>query len=198
MDFDYTMTQYFTPSGHVSTSTHGVFSRSGLLPQSFIQREAYLFEKYFKYEMDPTLSPQDRYKYMEEWWNQAHANLIEHKVSKTLLEKCMEPQKATILLRQGCREVIDLLEQNDVPLLIFSAGIGDVIEEFFRRESVQPSDMHILSNRMVMDDDGLVIGFQEPVVHPSNKALLVDRAAHVLHPDRAAFIVVGDHIHGTL
>ncbi|SPQ97769.1 5'-nucleotidase [Plasmodiophora brassicae] len=198
MDFDYTITGQFLENGDMASSTHGVFSRSGLLPESFVQLERDLYEKYYQHEIDPNLTQEERFEYMKEWWTLAHENLVRHRITVPLIEECLHPLRSEIVLRHGCRQLLNLLQKNDIPLLVFSAGIADIIERYMEQQGLHLDNVHILSNRMVMDEAGCLVAFQQPIVHSANKALLVDRAAHVLHPERAAFIVVGDHIHDAL
>lgn len=49
-----------------------------------------------------------------------------------------------------------MLEQ--VPLLLFSAGIADVIAEALRQQARMPNTCHIVSNEMVFDDEGHLTG----------------------------------------
>jgi cytosolic 5'-nucleotidase 3 len=39
-----------------------------------------------------------------------------------------------------------------VPVLIFSAGLADVIEEVLRQQAELPPNVHVVSNRMVFDN----------------------------------------------
>jgi 2-hydroxy-3-keto-5-methylthiopentenyl-1-phosphate phosphatase len=46
-----------------------------------------------------------------------------------------------------------MLEENAVPLLIFSAGLGDVIEEILKDQGRKAPNMHIISNRFQFDEN---------------------------------------------
>jgi hypothetical protein len=58
-----------------------------------------------------------------------------------------------------------------VPLLIFSAGIADVIEEVCTQQLHHPlpPNVHIVSNRMLFEDGDALTSFTEPVFHVFNK-----------------------------
>lgn len=45
----------------------------------------------------------------------------------------------------------DHLEEQQVPLLIFSAGVGDVLEEVIQQNQVFHPNVHIISNYMDFD-----------------------------------------------
>ena len=67
-----------------------------------------------------------------------------------------------------------LLQEADVPLNIFSAGLADVIEIVLNQRlpfDVAPTT-NVVSNRMRWTDDGLMaklVGFSEPLIHMFNK-----------------------------
>ena len=69
-------------------------------------------------------------------------------------------------------------------VLLCSAGVTDIIEVFLSLRGLFSSDSskcQIVSNRMIWDDDGLLTGFEEPIVHSGNKAHLCERVADTLH-----------------
>lgn len=70
------------------------------------------------------------------------------------------------------------MQRADVPFLVFSAGIADVIEEVCRQQLHHPlpRNVHIVSNRMLFDEEEAgdgggdkLTGFTEPVFHVFNK-----------------------------
>ncbi len=58
--------------------------------------------------------------------------------------------------------MIDTLHQNNVPLLIFSAGLGNVIEEVIDQQSAMTSNMKIVSNMMKFDEQVKIKLFETP------------------------------------
>ena len=53
-----------------------------------------------------------------------------------------------ITFRDGATELFHLLATHDVPLLIFSAGLGDLIEEVMNHHAKIDPNIHIVSNYM--------------------------------------------------
>jgi len=53
-----------------------------------------------------------------------------------------------ILYREGGDQALDILHKADVPLLVFSAGVGDVIDECFKQRYKMFDNMHIIANWM--------------------------------------------------
>lgn len=60
-------------------------------------------------------------------------------------------------LRDGYRVFFDHLEEQRVPLLIFSAGVGDVLEEVIQQNHVFHPNVHVISNYMDFDQTVSVI-----------------------------------------
>lgn len=62
---------------------------------------------------------------------QAHDLLLEYKVSKHDIEDmCVE---ADVVLRDRVEEFFNLLNDKNVPCLVFSAGLADILEEVYNR-----------------------------------------------------------------
>ena len=57
------------------------------------------------------------------------------------------------IFRKRCDELFTCLHQQDVPLLIFSAGIGNVIEEAIKHQAHMHDNMHIVSNFMNFSEE---------------------------------------------
>jgi len=57
---------------------------------------------------------------------------------------------------------LNALHKHDVPLLIFSAGISQIIEEVIKLKSTMTPNMHVVSNEITFDDgvsDSIVLLF---------------------------------------
>ncbi len=78
---------------------------------------------------------------------------------------------SSMSLRTNCKDLFSLLEKHSIPLLIFSAGIGDVIVDTLKNNNLNninsPADqrkihsnIHIISNFMNWSPDGKLIGFK--------------------------------------
>lgn len=96
-------------------------------------------------------------------------------------------QANTITFREGFHDIFAVLTQQNVPTLIFSAGLYDVIHAVLDKEyasptegqatisttttndSEVPSNVHVISNMMQFDDTGTVVGFEGKLIHSLNK-----------------------------
>lgn len=55
--------------------------------------------------------------------------------------------------REGYEQFFDRLHQHNVPVFIFSAGLGDVLEEIIRQAGVYHTNVKVVSNFMDFDDN---------------------------------------------
>ena len=63
---------------------------------------------------------------------------------------------------------MNALDSASIPLLVFSAGLGDVVESVLKHHGVMSKNTHVISN-FLKYKDGLVQGFTNDIVHPFNK-----------------------------
>lgn len=55
--------------------------------------------------------------------------------------------------RDGFEQFFDRLLQHNVPVFIFSAGLGDVLEEIMRQAGVYHPNVKVVSNFMDFDEN---------------------------------------------
>ncbi|XP_077827924.1 7-methylguanosine phosphate-specific 5'-nucleotidase isoform X5 [Macaca mulatta] len=70
---------------------------------------------------------------------------------------------------EGYKTFFNTLYHNNIPLFIFSAGIGDILEEIIRQMKVFHPNIHIVSNYMDFNEDGFLQGFKGQLIHTYNK-----------------------------
>ncbi|ETK93356.1 HAD hydrolase, family IE [Phytophthora nicotianae P10297] len=132
-----------------------------------------IFEKYFPIEQSAKLTKEEKLPFMIEWWTKTHELMIQHGVSKTAVKKAVE--ESDITLREGFMDIFDLLARENVPTLIFSAGLYDVIHAVLDKEYAKtpaktpPKNVHVISNMMRFDENDKVVGFDGTLIHSLNK-----------------------------
>ena len=58
-----------------------------------------------------------------------------------------------MVFREGFEHFFDRLHQHNVPVFIFSAGLGDVLEEIIHQAGVYHPNVKVVSNFMDFDDN---------------------------------------------
>ncbi|EMP31553.1 Cytosolic 5'-nucleotidase III [Chelonia mydas] len=85
----------------------------------------------------------------------------------TATGSCEQPYLQT--LREGYENFFDKLSEHNIPVFIFSAGIGDILEEVIHQAGVYHSNVKVVSNFMDFDENGVLKGFKGELIHVYNK-----------------------------
>ncbi|CAI5459328.1 unnamed protein product [Closterium sp. Yama58-4] len=163
-DFDRTLTK-FTVNGKPGQSCHMLLN---LRHPELEERGRRLTAKYLPLETDPHLPYEEKFKCMVEWWTAAHELLLESGITRADVTQSVAA--ANTAFRDGFCDMLALLEAHVVPLLIFSAGLADVIEELLRQQLPRSfSNVRVVSNRMQFDESGRLVAFPGRIIHVLNK-----------------------------
>ncbi len=175
-DFDFTISKFHMINGSRGASCHRILEDCGLLSHDYHVEAQAIQRKYYPLEVDPNLDEESRLKYMIEWVEVAHGLLTRSHLTKDIIHQAVELafEQHRFQLRDNFVSFIDLLRDNDVPLLIFSAGIADVLEDVLRRTLQDPAfeeyDITVISNRGVFNGpNGEISAFEPPTLHVFNK-----------------------------
>lgn len=165
-DFDRTLTK-FHKNGVMNPTSHNALERSSLLPANYSDEAHKLRGIYYPIEIDHKLTVDEKVPYMVEWWTKAHDLLLKCQPTRDTIIRLAE--EAHIELREGCDWLFPQLHKHQVPLLVLSAGIGDVIEAVIRQHSLLFDNVKVVSNYMEFDEKGVLVGFQGELIHVFNK-----------------------------
>lgn len=204
-DFDATLTKFWV-NGTRGQSSHGLLQQGN--PEYDAKRQQ-LYEYYHPLEFSPTIGLKEKTKLMEEWWGKTHALLVEGGLTYESIRKSVAD--ANIAFREGVVELFEFLVERDIPVLIFSAGLADIIEEVLRTKLHRSfKNVRIVSNRMVFDEGGRLVSFKGKLIHSLNKnEHALDMAApvheqlgdrngptddHASLKKRTNVLLLGDHI----
>lgn len=192
-DFDRTLTKNFH-EGKKLPSAVSLIRSGGYLTKDYPEKAYALFDKYHPYEIDLSIPFEERSKKMTEWWEEHKKLFIASKMRKEIILDIV--QKNTCIFREYANEVFDLLKEKDIPILIFSAGIGNIIEEFLKIKNKLTPNVYILSNTFVFNEDGNATGYEGPIIHVFNKseAQLKDPKYTKIIKERKNIILLGDNI----
>ncbi len=84
----------------------------------------------------------------------------------------MEFKKKVILyiyFRDGTAELMKDLDDAKVPILVLSAGVGDVIDEALQQNDLMKPNVKVISNYMTYDAEGKITKFAGHPIHMFNK-----------------------------
>lgn len=106
-------------------------------------------------------------------------------------------KNCTTVIRDGCNWLFHTLERYDIPIMIFSAGLGDVVQEFIVQQCGNFRNMKVVSNFMSFNSTtNRITGFQGKLIHVFNKneSVLLDTEYEKLIENRRNVILIGDSI----
>uniref|UniRef100_A0ACB8EUN2 7-methylguanosine phosphate-specific 5'-nucleotidase n=1 Tax=Sphaerodactylus townsendi TaxID=933632 RepID=A0ACB8EUN2_9SAUR len=165
-DFDMTLTR-FGFNGQRCPTSHNIIDNSRIISEEGKKKLADLLHYYYPIEIDPYRIVEDKLPLMVEWWTKAHSVLSQQKILKSDIPQMVK--ESDVMLRDGINVFFDQLYQSRVPLFIFSAGVGDILEEIIHQAGVFHPNVNVVSNYMDFDDCGVLRGFKEPLIHTYNK-----------------------------
>ncbi|KAF2979067.1 hypothetical protein EK904_012395 [Melospiza melodia maxima] len=141
-----------------------------------------LLHYYYPIEIDPNRTLEEKRPLMVEWWTKAHELLVQQKIHKSDIAQIVRESEA--MLRDGFREFFDQLHKNKIPLFIFSAGVGDVLEEIIRQANVFYPNVNV----------GVLTHFKGPLIHTYNKnnSVLQGTGYFQQLSTRTSIILLGD------
>ena len=195
-DFDRTLTKH-SSNGKLCPSSHAVLEDSGLFSDKYTSETKALRNKYYPLEMDINIGPEEKEKLMVEWWTEAHRLLLEEGLKKNDIQKAVK--MSSVEFREWSDHFLAVLRLKDVPVLIFSAGIGTVVREVFLQKSLfRLENIEIISNFLFFNSEGKHVGFEGPMIHTFNKGKMshLNKNYFVRTADRVNVVLLGDTLGG--
>ena len=160
IDFDKTLTS------DESVTSWGLTAKSNGIGPDYTEKRMALFNKYRPLELNPTLTDDVKSKYMQEWIT-AHIELFfEYHLKETALKEAV--QKDYLIFRDGAKEFLYEMSKRNVPVIIISAGVGNVIYEFLKYQDCLYDNVHIVSNFIEFEND-VIKSIKGDVIHSMNK-----------------------------
>jgi len=192
-DFDRTLTKCYY-NGKKLSSAMALIREGGFLTADYPKLAFALFDKYHPIEIDESLNHDFRYEKMQEWWEAHEKLLVDSRMHKNVIEKILE--KHPKIFREGTLQFLDFLNVHKIPILIFSAGVGNLIEGYLEKEKKLTSNVHILSNTFTFNEQGYATGYKNEVIHVMNKSetKIKDKKHRDMISERNNIILLGDSL----
>ncbi len=166
-DFDRTLTYEFI-NGVRASSSPAILRDNGYMGEDYVKKAHELFDKYYPYENDINLDLKEKSEKMWEWWTIHMKLMVESGISKNIFDDIAF--KNLVPMRGGFKEFFEIFSLKNIPLLIFSAGLGDIILSFLEKHNLVTPNVHLVSNFFKFGNDGKALDFDESmVIHSLNK-----------------------------
>lgn len=182
-DFDRTLTVRKPGTNDEVTTWHILRDH---LPEEAQKQYQELFSKYRLLELDEEMTQSDAV----DWWSSILQLFATHRINLSVVEHDFL-QRANI--RPGSTELFEFCKQKNIPTVILSAGIQDVIEIWCRKYGIQPT--LVISTLLSVNEDMEIVGWEEDtLVHVLNKSETGHDELRTIRVDRPNVIVIGDSI----
>lgn len=198
-DFDRTITtsEY---NNKPTMSSFSVFEACDSLSEDYKEKARTLLQKYRPIEDSTQMTVAQKLPFIEEWWQQSELLLKGLCFQYEDIVKSIK--KADLHLRDGSAEAFNKLFNKKIPIIVLSAGIGDVVELILMHENLFTENVSVVSNflKMSKDNNGLstIEGFKgQKLIHVFNKNehAYIDSHKNDTHlSGRSNVILLGDSL----
>ena len=152
-DFDYTLFNKFNyETGDKYISSYGIYNREafGGDQNCVIEERKKLHDYYLKYEEDLTIDENIRKQKLYEW-NKKAFDIIAHPdftfdSIKTMVK--LKNDKKFVNVKKNLNKFYEKLIELNIPIIIVSAGIKEIIIEFMRLFNIKGLDEYIAKGRL--------------------------------------------------
>lgn len=106
-----------------------------------------------------------RRTYRIEWYEKSHEYMIscQPPLKRSSIQDMVKLSTAT--LRDNAKTAVERMSQAGIPLLVLSAGIGDVVQAVLQASGIDLPNVQVISNFMQFDDAmENIVGFKEPLM----------------------------------
>lgn len=170
-----------------------MFRKCKQLPQQYLDEAKHLYNKYRPMEIDPDMPLNKKADAMRDWMIAAQNLLKGIEFDPHELEEIA--QGFDNILRDGTEEFFEKLYNARVPIIVFSAGLGDIVEVVLRYHNALFDNVKVISNFLKYNGNQLD-GFKNDVlihVYNKNECALAKDYLKVLQK-RQNVLLMGDTI----
>lgn len=162
IDFDKTITSV------TSSDSWDASANRKVLGNQIADEMQELYKKYAPIELDYSLNFEEKKQYMIEWYSKCMDLYFKYNLTKDKLTSSIDTSK--VEFRPGAKEFLIKMHKNNIPVIILSAGIGNVIEYVLKKNGCYFENMEIISNFIKFDNQGNITKFDNnKMIHTLNK-----------------------------
>lgn len=134
-DFDRTLTT------KESEPSMGIVAK--YLGGEYLQERTKTFNYYRPLELDYTIEKNEKKEIMKEWANKSFSLLSKY-LTEDVVNKALE--NVDIHLRVGAKDFLVKMNNMNIPVIIMSSGVGNIVKAFLEKEGCLFDNIKIISN----------------------------------------------------
>ncbi|KAJ2950402.1 hypothetical protein O0L34_g8646 [Tuta absoluta] len=193
-DFDHTMTRHTMDNGVPVLTSFGMFRECPSTPQHYKDEDTRLSAIYKPIEADPAMPLDVKIQHMIDWYVAAHKILKNITFPRNELTEIAK--KMVNCFRQGVSDLISWSVKQQVPVLVFSAGLGESVTAALKAADYLLPNVKVVSNFLEFDEQDRIIGIKGEVIHTYNKNETAIKGTdyYEMVKSRSNVILMGDNI----
>ena len=203
-DFDYTLfNKYNYSTGEKYDGSFGMYNQDvfGGDQKNFLQKRKNLYNTYIKYEEDFTIDEKTKKEKLIEWSVKQMEDMLHPNFTRDSIRKMVEMKndKRQIYLKKNIGKFYEKLIELNIPIIIVSAGVKEIIIDFLELLNIKGLDDYIknkkilfVANEFVFDGNGKCINFNRNIIHGYNKSEYVKKLVDEYFPNIENAFVLGD------
>ena len=204
-DFDYTLFNKFNyETGDKYISSYDMYTREafGGAQNFIIEERKKLFAKYLKYEEDLTIDENIRKEKLLEWNTEGLKLMAIPEFTFDSIKKMIElkKNKKNVNIKNNLIEFYEKLIELNIPIIIISGGIKEIIIEFLCsynikgfEEYIKRGRLNFIANEFIFDEKTKkCIGMNNDVIYGYNKSEHLAKLVHEKYPNIENIFVAGD------
>lgn len=161
-DFDWTITQW-------GTNTWKTINNSNWVSKEISQITKDLKEYYQPIEENTQISDEQRESMMREWWIKQLNIYSQFELHKQVIIDVIQKNNE-IKIRDGIDWMFEICDDLEIPVVILSSWISNIIEELLEKEKINFPQTYIVSNKLTFDEEWLCKTIDEDIIiHMENK-----------------------------
>lgn len=187
-DFDGTITKNSSDSSWAS-----IFKNPNVTDE-FIQECLRIFNHYHKYEIDESIPLEEKMLIMSEWYNKNIETLKRFGITEQIINYSAN-NESIMSFRDGAKEFLKEMNNKGIPIIVISAGVGNIIEQFLINNNCNFPNIYIGSNFLEYEN-GIITGVRDNnLIHPLNKNEM-SLPSHIQEKiaDKNSIILLGNSI----
>ena len=204
-DFDFTLFNKFNYStGEKFDSSYGMYNLDliGGSQKDFEDKRKILHSTYLKYEEDFSIDEEIRKEKIKEWNTRALGYMYHPNFSRESAKKMVEIKNEynKIYFKEKVKEFYEKLIELNIPIIIVSGGIKEIIIEFLKLLNIKGLEDFIkrkrilfIANEFIYDEKtNKCIDFRKDVIYGYNKSEYVKKLVDANFPNIENVFVLGD------
>ena len=194
-DFDATLTQAIKKDMSKGSDSFSVYENNPhLLGEEYIILTNRLFEKYYAIEQDPEVPGDEKELAMVEWWTKEFELYKAHGLNQDVFIEII--QHKLIELKHHVEDFLKLSHSMNIPVVIFSAGVYNLIHGFLQKINADFNNVHVVANIFEFDNSGNFVSTKGDLIHSLNKNFeeLSHLPVYSDLRDKKVAIVLGDSV----